>query len=146
MSSATRSAANTEQGNRFFINVSAVSSGAGSGHVYDATGAQVALVGTAQLLSGSTGAAGAVLVRDMGKTVRIAAQGATAHAASVSVAQILRKVQLVRTSVDSDMGTANAPLSSFIGLNEGVSGNAANSFETFYIQLSPTSAWAVSGC
>jgi hypothetical protein len=114
--------------------------------VYDATGAQVALVGTAQLLAASSGLPGAVLVRDMGKTVRIAAQGATAHAASVSVAQVLRKVQLVRATVDSEMGAANVPLSSFIGLNEGVSGNAANSFETFYIQLSPTSAWAVSGC
>lgn len=142
MSSATRSAANTEQGNRFFINVAAVTSAAGSGHVYNATGAQVALVGTAQLAANP----GAVLVRDMGKTIRIAAQGATAHAASVSVAQVLRKVQLVRATVDSEMGSANVPLSSFIGLNEGVSGNADNSFETFYIQLSPTSAWAVSGC
>jgi hypothetical protein len=142
MSSATRSAANTEQGNRFFINVAAVTSAAGSGNVYDATGAQVALVGTAQL----NATAGGVLVRDMGKTVRIASQGATAHAASVSIATVLRKVQLVRASVDSDMPGANVPLSSFIGLNEGVSGNAANSFETFYIQLSPSSVWAVSGC
>jgi hypothetical protein len=82
----------------------------------------------------------------MGKTVRIASQGATAHAASVSIAQVLRKVQLVRATVDSDMPAANVALSSFIGLNEGVSGNAANSFETFYIQLSPSSVWAVSGC
>ena len=139
MSSATRSSANTEQGNRFFINVAAVTAAAGSGHVYDATGAQVALVNTAL----SAVAAGGVLVRDMGKTVRIAAQGATAHAASVSVAQVLRKVQLVRGGpVDSNMGDANVALSSFIGLNEGVSGNAANSFETFYIQLSPASVWA----
>ena len=139
MSSATRSSANTEQGNRFFINVAAVTAAAGSGNVYDATGAQVALVNTAL----SAVAAGGVLVRDMGKTVRIAAQGATAHAASVSVAQVLRKVQLVRGGpVDSNMGDANVALSSFIGLNEGVSGNAANSFETFYIQLSPASVWA----
>jgi hypothetical protein len=138
MSSATRSTANTEQGNRFFINVAAVSSGT-SGNVYDATGAPVALVGTVL----TAVAAGGVLVRDMGKTVRIASQGATAHANAVSIALVLRKVQLVRGGpVDSNMGDANVPLSSFIGLNEGVSGNAANSFETFYIQLSPTSVWA----
>jgi hypothetical protein len=141
MSSATRSAANTEQGNRFFINVAPVSSGAG-GQVYDATGAPVALVGAAAL---SSAVAGTVLVRDMGKTVRIASQGATAHAASVSVAQVLRKVQLVRVSVDSELGAANVPLSSFINLNEGVSGNATNGFETFYIQVSPTTVWASTG-
>jgi len=129
---------NVNQGSAFYINVAAVSSGSGN-DVYDATGASVALVST----SLSSVAAGGVLVRDMGKTVRIAAQGATAHAASVSAALVLRKVQLVRGGpVDSNMDAANVPLSSFVGLNEGVSGNAANAFETFYIQLSPVSKWA----
>jgi hypothetical protein len=141
MSSSIRSRANLEQGNRFFTNIATATSAAGSGHVYDITGAQVALVGTTQLNAG----AGTVLLRDMGRTIRIASQGATAHAASVPISQLLRKVQIVRggAAVQSVMSaTGTTPLSNFVGLNEGVSGNAANSFETFYIQLSPASVWA----
>ena len=128
--------ANVNQGSAFYINVVATA----ATDAYDATGAAAA--GSSVTGALTAAAAGAVLVRDMGKTIRIAAQGATNHYGSVSVAQVLRKVQLVRATVDSDMPGANVPLSSFIGLNEGVSGTAANAFETFYIQLSPVSKWA----
>jgi len=139
MSSYARYSANTEQGNRFFTNITTATSAAGSGHVFDATGAQVALVGTTQL----NATAGTVLLRDMGKTVRVAAQAAENHAASAKVGMVLRKVQIVRPVDASTMSaTTTAPLSSFVGLNEGVSGNAANSFETFYIQVSPVTVWA----
>ena len=139
MSSVTRSAANIEQGNKFFTNIAAVTAAAGSGNVYDATGAQVALSST----SLSSAAVGTVVVRDMGKTIRVAAQGADNHAASVKISMVLRKVQLVRATVASTMSaTTTVPLSTFVGLNDGVSGNAANSFETFYIQVSPVTVWA----
>lgn len=128
--------ASVRQGSAFYINVATTA----AGDAYDATGAAATL---SSATTGVAGAAGAVLVRDMGKTVRIAAQGATAHVASASVALVLRKVQLVRGGpVDSNMGDANVPLSSFVGLNEGVAGEAANGFETFFIQLSPASKWA----
>lgn len=142
MSSVIRSSANIEQGNRFYTNIATATSGAGTGNVYDATGAQVALVGTAAL----NATVGTLLLRDMGKTVRVAAQASTAHAASVPVSMILRKVQRVQTSIDSTLSsTTTLPLASFSDVNEGVSGNAANGYETFYIQLSPVSIWAVGG-
>jgi hypothetical protein len=74
----------------------------------------------------------------MGKTIRVAAQASTAHAASVPISMVLRKVQVVRAS--SLMGTANTPLSSFVGLNDGVDGAA---YDVFYIELSPVDGkWA----
>jgi hypothetical protein len=128
---------NVNQGSAFYINVVATA----ATDAYDATGAAAAASSSTVALTAA--AAGSVLVRDMGKTVRIAAHGATSHYGSVSVALVLRKVQLVRGGpVDSNMGDANVPLSSFVGLNEGVAGTAANSFETFFIQLSPASKWA----
>lgn len=150
MSSLTRSSANTAQGSRFFVNiVDAVSGTGAASNVFDATGAKVAFVGrdpwtaaTISPLAAASNPPGTVLLRDMGKTIRIAAQGATNHAAAVPVSMVLRKVQIVETDVVSAMGAANVPLNSFIGLNEGVSGNAANNFETFYIQLAPVCAYA----
>lgn len=130
--------ASVRQGSAFYINVATVA----AADAYDATGAAAA-ASTATAFLTSAGAAGGVLVRDMGKTVRIASQGATNHYGSVSVALVLRKVQIVRGgTVDSNMGDANVPLSSFVGLNEGVNGTEANSFDTFFIQLSPVGKWA----
>lgn len=153
--SCTRSSANLIQGSRFFINVAAVNSDPASAtttsDAYDVTGAEIALPGraaAAQWAAATTGAPGTVRVRDMGKTVRIASQGATAHAAGTGpgttvnallISLVLRKVQIVDTTVTSVMGAADVPLSNFIGLNEGVGGTIP---DTIYIQLSPASKWA----
>ena len=130
----SRSLANVRQGSAFYVNIVAVT----LADTYLADG--TAATGTN---FGALGAAGTVLLRDMGKTVRVAAQSNTSHIASAPISLVLRKVQIVRPVVASTMSaTTTAPLSSFVGLNEGVSGNAANSFETFYIQVSPVTVWA----
>jgi hypothetical protein len=123
---ASRSFSTVRQGSAFYINVATTS----ASDSYTATGA-------AADFAAAAGNAGQVLVRDMGKTVRIASQGATAHVANASVALVLRKVQLVRDA--SVMGSANVPLNSFVGLNDGV---LADPYGVFYIQLSPVGKWA----
>lgn len=122
----TRGLANVRQGSAFYVNIVTVT----TADSFDATG-------TVLSAAACSGAAGTVLLRDMGKTVRVAAQSNTSHVASAPISLVLRKVQLVRSAVASAMSaTTTAPLSSFVGLNEGVSG-AAGVFDTFYIELSP---------
>ena len=124
---ASRSFASVNQGSAFYVNIVAVT----AADSLDSTGA-------AANVAACSGAAGTVLVRDMGRTVRIASQGATSHVASAPINLVLRKVQIV--SGASVMGAANVPLSNFVGLNDGVNGA---DYGVFYVRLCPGDAkWA----
>lgn len=123
--SAARSLRSTVQGNSFFINITAFTPGVDS---LDATGTAVAVAG----LQGAQ-AAGALVLRDMGKTVRV-----PATSSSGSTQRILRKVQRFDGGADT---TGTFPVTNgFVGFNEGVGGAAdsstATGYETFYVELS----------
>lgn len=124
--------ANVRQGSAFYVNIATVA----TTDALDATGT------TAANTHLGSGAAGTVLLRDMGKTVRVAAQASTNHVTNAPVSMILRKVQLVKNS-STMSATTTAPLSSFVAVNDGVGGEVANGFDTFFIQLCPVnSKWA----
>jgi hypothetical protein len=129
MSSLCRDLSATKQGNEFFINIVAVIPGT---HTFNASGAAVAVTG----LEGSQ-AAGALILRDMGKTVRVPANS---NGNSTSQ-RILRKVQRFDGNAAT---TASWPVTNgFVGFNEGVGGaNSDNvaGFETFYIEVSGVGA------
>jgi len=126
MSAAARGLSTTVQGNSFFINITAFTPGVDS---LDATGAPAAVTG----LQGVQ-AAGALVLRDMGKTVRVPA---TSNGNNTSQ-RILRKVQRFDGGADT---TGSFPVTNgFVGFNEGVGGAAdsasATGYETFYVELS----------
>jgi hypothetical protein len=124
--SSSRALANVRQGSAFYVNIVTVT----AADSYDATGVVANVAHCA-------GNAGTVLLRDMGKTVRVAAQSNTNHVASAPISLVLRKVQVVRpTDASSMSATTTAPLSSFVGLNDGVGGTA---YDVFYIELCPAS-------
>ena len=127
-----RGLSNTLQGNSFFINITAFTPGVDS---LDATGTATTVVG----LQGAQ-AAGALVLRDMGKTVRI-----PGTANSGSVQRILRKVQ--RFDGGADTATAFPVTNGFVGFNNGVGGAAdaagAGGYQTFYVELSGSSASTV---
>jgi hypothetical protein len=125
MSAAARGLSTTVQGNSFFINITSFTPGVDS---LDATGAVTAVTG----LQGVQ-AAGALVLRDMGKTVRV-----PATSSSGSTQRILRKVQRFDGGADT---TGSFPVTNgFVGFNEGVGGAADSSsntgYETFYVELS----------
>lgn len=117
--------ASTTQGSSFFINVAAVQTGVDT---LDATGASVTPAG----MSGSY-AAGALVVRSLGKTIRVPAQGNGNNTAQ----RILRKVQRFDPTCDT---TATWPVTNgFVGFNDGVGGadnGVVSGYETFYIEAS----------
>jgi len=129
MSSLTRDVAAAKQGNNYFINVVEVIPGT---HTFDVTGAAAPVTG----LQGHQ-AAGALILRDMGKTVRVPGT----YNSGTNTQRILRKVQRFDGSAAS---TASWPVTNgFVGFNDGVGGAAADSvagYETFYIEVSGVGA------
>jgi hypothetical protein len=117
--------ASTTQGSSFFINIASIQVGVDT---LDATGAAITPAG----MSGTI-AAGALVVRSLGKTVRVPAQG---NGNSTSQ-RILRKVQRFDPGADT---TATWPVTNgFVGFNEGVGGSdngVVSGFQTFYIEAS----------
>jgi len=120
-----RGLSNTLQGNSFFINITAFTPGVDS---LDSTGTATAVTG----LQGVQ-AAGALVLRDMGKTIRVPGQSN-----SGTSQRILRKVQRFDGGADT---TGTFPVTNgFVGFNAGVGGAAdaagAGGYETFYVELS----------
>jgi hypothetical protein len=117
--------ASTTQGSSFFINIAAVQVGVDT---LDATGAAITPAG----MSGPF-AAGALVVRSLGKTVRVPATST----GNSSGQRILRKVQRFDAGADT---TATWPVTNgFVGFNEGVGGSdngVVSGFQTFYIEAS----------
>jgi hypothetical protein len=119
------------QGNAFFINIVAIT----TADLLDVNGSTTSVTGPAGWQSGGGAAAGQVVLRDLGKTVRIPATNAYG-----SYQRMLRKVQ----KVDTPALTSSAfPVTNgFVGFNEGVGGSAdagsgtnPSGFETFYIEI-----------
>jgi len=133
MSSVARAPSTTRQGSTFFINISTFTPGVDT---LDSTGAPVAVSG----FQGAQ-AAGSLVVRDMGRTVRIPG---TSSSSSSNVQRVLRKVQ----RFDAGVLTAGPfPVTNgFVGFNEGVGGAAdsvsAVGYETFFIEVTPVSGTA----
>jgi len=121
-----RGLSNTLQGNSFFINITAFTPGVDS---LDATGAPTTVTG----LQGAQ-AAGALVLRDMGKTIRVPAQSNGNNTSQ----RILRKVQRFDGGADTQ---ATWPVTNgFVGFNNGVGGAADSAttggYQTFYVELS----------
>jgi len=120
-----RGLSNTLQGNSFFINITSFTPGVDS---LDATGTATAVTGLQGVQE-----AGALVLRDMGKTVRV-----PATSSSGTTQRILRKVQ--RFDGGADTTGAFPVTNGFVGFNEGVGGAAdsasAGGYETFYVELS----------
>jgi len=117
--------ASTTQGSSFFINVASINNGTDT---LDATGAAVVIAGMP-----GTFAAGALVVRSLGKTVRVPGQGNGNSTAQ----RILRKVQRFDPGADT---AASWPVTNgFVGFNDGVGGidsGVVGGYETFYIEAS----------
>ena len=125
------SVANTLQGNAFYINIDTIVNGAG-GDAFDSNGTAVAVTGLP-----ASNALGTLVVRDLGKTVRV--PGTSSGSGSGSQ-RILRKVQRF-DNVAATTGTFPVT-NGFVGFNEGVGGAAdsgsgalPSGFQTFYIDL-----------
>ncbi len=117
--------ASTNQGSSFFINVASVQTGVDT---LDATGTAITPAG----MSGAY-AAGALVVRSLGKTIRVPAQGSTGTSQ-----RILRKVQRFDPTCDTTV-SAFPVTNGFVGFNEGVGGadnGVVSGYETFYIEAS----------
>jgi hypothetical protein len=137
MSSTVRATSSVRQGNTYFTNIATVA----TTDLLDATGATTVVVNNAG--AWQTGTIGTVVLRDLGKTVRVPA---TSNG-SGNYQRILRKVQ--RVDVGAQTSTAFPVSNGFVGFNEGVggaadagSGNNPSGFETFYIQIGATTAAA----
>ena len=130
MSSVARSPQNTSQGDAFFVNLTTFTP---TLHTLDASGNPVEVAG---IQYGSSYSAGALFLRDMGKTIRVPAQ--TIDAVWSGQQRTLRKVQVVGQGTSGPFPVTNG----FIGFNSGVSGSAdaltgtlPSGFATFYIDL-----------
>lgn len=127
--SALRTTANTERGTQYYVNIVALGSTTTS-DAFDATGARI----TGGAITDSA-AAGAALVRDMGKTLRVPVSTGVTNTAGTTKYRVLRKVQLVHT--------ASMDVASTVGANSNTDGviNTAGSSHlllaggTFYIEL-----------
>jgi hypothetical protein len=121
---------NTSQGGAFFVNLTSF---VASQHAFDASGNNVEVAG----VNGTSYAAGELLVRDLGKTIRV--PGQTIDAVWTGRLRTLRKVQIVGQANQVGFPVTNH----FIGYNEGVSGGAdvfqgtlPSGFATFYVDFS----------
>ena len=135
MSSAIRSTSSVSQGNAFFINVAVLA----DTDFLTANGVKANFTGAADIASAGSGAGGVVL-RDMGKTVRIPATNPTG-----SYQRVLRKVQYVDTRYLTPL-VAGAP-ANFINYNEGVGGTpdaGLTGFQSFFIEITAVPSGAVS--
>jgi hypothetical protein len=134
---------NTSQGNAFFINLTAFWA---RQHTLDASGNVVEVPGVKYWNSPGNSYAypsGSVLLRDLGKTIRV--PGQTLNAAYSGRLRTLRKVQLVGQANQVGFPVSNG----FNGYNEGVSGaqdtsNAVlpSGYATFYIDLNNQNDYA----
>lgn len=120
---------NTSQGGAFFVNLTAFTA---ANHAYDASGNNVEVAG----VNGGAYAAGELLVRDLGKTIRV--PGQTIDGVWNGRTRILRKVQIVGQANQVGFPVTNY----FIGYNEGVSGAQdvfqgalPSGYSTFYVDL-----------
>jgi hypothetical protein len=129
--SGLRKSSSTRQGNSFFINIGTVVNGT---NTFTETGAAVFIP---SLNVGAGAAAGTLVLRDMGKTVRVPG---TSNGNN-TVQRILRKVQRFDGPAAT---TASWPVTNgFVGFNDGVGGATADAvagFETFYIEISEAPA------
>ena len=135
MSSVTRSTANTERGSQFFTNIVTIV----VADRFDANGTALS-GGTANTAAhGTSTTVGGVLVRDMGKVLRVPVNTLSSTVSGTKY-RVLRKVQLVDTSAMS--------LASTVGGNsntDGVSATAGTTTGllpggTFYIDVGGTAA------
>ena len=121
--------ANTPQGSKFFVNIGSVTVNVDT---FDSTGAVTSPTG---FPSGAQ-TIGQLVVRDMGKTVRVPA---TSNGNNTTQ-RILRKVQRIDSIASTD---ATWPVTNgFVGFNAGVGGAAdsgsgtnPSGFQTFYIEV-----------
>jgi hypothetical protein len=130
MSSVVRGPKNTEQGNAYFINITSVN----QWQIRDENGLHYYNSNTGIYPSGvglGPWAAGELVLRDLGKTIRIPGNGDQTKSANNNQ-RVLRKVQRL------DVNAMTVLPTNFVGLNEGVggtTGDGAAGFETFYIEL-----------
>ena len=120
--------ASTSQGSRFYVNLAQIAAGTDT---FDSAGNAITVTGVA-----TTTTIGQLVVRDLGKTVRVPGTSNGSGTAQ----RILRKVQRVDSNASTD---ASWPVTNgFVGFNEGVSGaadsgsgNNPTGFGTFYIEV-----------
>jgi len=130
MSSVARAPQNTSQGDAFFVNLTPF---VPSQHTLDASGNAVEVAGINYT---TTYAAGALFLRDMGKTIRV--PGQTIDAVWSGRLRTLRKVQVVGNANQVGFPVTNH----FINYNEGVAGSQdvfqgalPSGYATFYVDL-----------
>jgi hypothetical protein len=127
--SVLRTTANTERAVQGYINIVALGSTT-TADTFDATGAII----TGGAITDSA-AAGAVLVRDMGKTVRVPQLGNVVNTSGTTKYRVLRKVQLVHAA-SMDVASTNNGNSNTDGvINTAGSSNKLLAGGTFYIEL-----------
>ena len=120
--SVLRMVANTERATQGYVNIIALGATT-SADTFDATGATVTVVGL-----GASSSSGTLVVRDLGKTVRVPG---TSNGSS-SYQRILRKVQRVDANAATE---ATWPVTNgFVGFNDGVGGSTAD-YASFYIEM-----------
>jgi len=125
------SLANVDQGNAFYINVGAVT----AANILTATGAAATSWPAVFGAAGTTPvAAGGLVVRDLGKTVRF-----PGSAGGLLRQEVLRKVELVDTAALTVL-VNGLPANGFVGFNEGSGPVATN---VFYIAVKPNATNAV---
>ena len=122
-----RMKANTERGTQFYINILALGSTTSS-DTFDATGARIT---SGAVTDGA--AIGAVLVRDMGKTLRVPINTGVTNTAGTTKYRVLRKVQLV-SAASMDVASTNGGNSNTDGVYSG-SDNKLGTGAVFYIEL-----------
>lgn len=124
------SVANTNQGNAFYINLATLA----AGDVMDSTGATATINFGAAVTSFTVGA---MVVRDLGKTVRVPG---SSSGSGTGNQRILRKVQRFdgNAATDGPFPVTNG----FVGFNAGVGGAAdsgaaalPSGYQTFYIDV-----------
>ena len=136
MSSIQRASSSVSQGNAYYVNVAVVTDASGSSDFLNIDGSGFAPKG----LRSAPNAAGvyqpgSVVVRDLGKTIRVPAQAGPGIGSS-NQQQILRKVQ--RFDAGAATGATWPVSNGFTGFNDGVGGGVdtpSTGFESFYISL-----------
>jgi hypothetical protein len=128
-----RGNANIQQGNAFFVNITGFWP---RYHTLDASGNAIEVAGIKYNGGAYEYAAGSLLLRDLGKTIRI--PGQTIDGAWNGHQRLLRKVQVISTGTNGPFPVSNR----FNGFTEGVSGSAdvfqgtmPSGYATFYIDL-----------
>jgi hypothetical protein len=123
--SGSRAFSSTVSGRSYFINIANVVNGT---NTFNESGAAVFIPS----FGSATAAAGTLVLRDMGKTIRVPG---TSNASGPQ--RIMRKVQRFDGAAAT---TASWPVTNgFVGFNGGVGGagaDAVTGFETFYIEMS----------